>query len=119
MPWRCRASHVVDLVDFEPQRMNHVVPDQFKVWQAQQMRDVRLLTCKKVVDANNVVPLPDELLTKVRTQKSSAASYENSFQSTHRFCTPAIACFSALLGQERATSKHRIATPHYGRKDAK
>jgi hypothetical protein len=43
----------------------------------QKMADVRLATREKVVEADNVVPLGKQPLTQMRSEKATAASYQN------------------------------------------
>ena len=70
VPRSGRAGQVVDFVDFQPDRMDHVMPEQFEIRPLQQMRDVRLLAGEEIVDANHVVSLLDQPLAQVRAQET-------------------------------------------------
>jgi hypothetical protein len=75
-----RAGEVVDLVDFEPDRHRHVVPDQLEVGFAQQVGDVRLLAGEKVVEADHVVPEFHQPLAQMGTEKPGTAGDQNTFE---------------------------------------
>jgi hypothetical protein len=47
------------------------------------MRDVRLLAREKVIDAHDVVPLLDEPLAEMRTQKPGPAGDKNAINLRH------------------------------------
>ena len=51
------AGEVVDLVDFQQDRLRDVVPDQLEIRPVEQMGDVRLLAGEKIVEADHVVPV--------------------------------------------------------------
>ena len=78
------AGEVVDLIDFQPDRLRDVVPDQLEVRPAEQVRDVRLLAGEEIVEADDVVPLVDEPFAQVRAEKARAAGDENASRSAHR-----------------------------------
>jgi len=60
-------------------RLHHVVANQFEILLPQEMLDVALLAGKKVVQADDVVPLSDEAIAQVRAQKTSSARNQNAF----------------------------------------
>jgi hypothetical protein len=62
------------------------VPNQLEIRPPNQVRDVRFLTRKKVVDANNVVSPLDEFFAKVRTEKTGAPRDQNTLNFCH--CVP-------------------------------
>ena len=63
---RCgRTSQVVDLIDFQPERMDDVVPDQLEVRPGEQMADIGLLTGEEIVEADDVVPLGNRPFAKM------------------------------------------------------
>jgi hypothetical protein len=70
---RCRAGQIVNLIHLQPDRLNHIVPHQIKIRPVEQMRDVGLLACEKIVQADHIVFKLDQTLAQVRTQKAGAA----------------------------------------------
>lgn len=77
------AGHVIDLVDFEEDRQGYVVPDQFKIWSAQKVSDILLLSGKEIVEANHIVPVIDQAFAHMGTEESGAASYEYALEFCH------------------------------------
>ena len=73
------AGQVVDLVDFQQDRLRDVVPNQLEVRLAEQVRDVRLLAGEEVVEADDVVPLVDQAFAEMRAEKPGAAGDEDAF----------------------------------------
>ena len=71
------AGEVVDLIDLEHDRLGHVVADQLEVAPAEQVGDVRLLAREEVVEADDVVPLLDETIAKVRAEEAGTAGDED------------------------------------------
>ena len=72
-----RAGEVIDLVHFEPERVDDVVADELEVAPAEQMGDVRLLAGEEVVDADHVVAGVDESLAEVAAEEAGPAGNEN------------------------------------------
>jgi hypothetical protein len=66
VPWRGRASQVVDLVYFEDERLGNIVPNQVEVWPIKQMGDVRFLAGEEIIDANDIVTVVDETFAEMR-----------------------------------------------------
>ena len=77
------ASQVVDFVDFQPDRMDHVVREQFEIRPVEQMRDVRLLAGEEVVEADHVVSLLDQPLAQVRAQEAGPAGHQDPLVERH------------------------------------
>jgi hypothetical protein len=77
------AGEIVNLVDFERDRMRDVMPHELEVGLAEQMVDVRLLAGEEVVEANHIMPLADEPLTNMRPQKPGAPGHQNTFYLRH------------------------------------
>ena len=50
--WTC---HMVDLIYLEEDGQSYIVTNQFEVRSGQQVRHVALLSCEKIVEANDVV----------------------------------------------------------------
>ena len=73
MDRRSRACEVVDAVDFDVQRKRHVVPHQLEIRLAQQMRHVLARAGVEVVDAQDVLPVLDEALAKMRADEAGAS----------------------------------------------
>ena len=78
-----RAGEVVDLVHFQPERMDDVVPQQFEVGLREQVGDVRLLTREEVVDADHVVAHRHEAVAEMAAEKAGAAGDEDAFDRRH------------------------------------
>ena len=74
---RSRAGEIVDLVHLDIERKGHVVTNELEARVAEQMRDVGLGAGEEIVDANDIVALSKEPVTKVRTEESGPASNEN------------------------------------------
>jgi hypothetical protein len=53
------------------------VADELEVLLAQEMLDVRLLTCEEVVEADHIVTQSHEAVAEVGTEKAGAAGDEN------------------------------------------
>ncbi len=66
MSWRGRASEVINLVDFEKNRLDYVVPNEFEIRLIKQMGDVGLLAGEEVIQANHIVPSFDKPLAQMR-----------------------------------------------------
>ena len=74
---------MIDLVDFEEDRQRHVVANQFKVGLVEQVNNVRLLARKKVVQADDIVPLSHQPLTQMRAEKTSSSGHQNAIDRPH------------------------------------
>jgi hypothetical protein len=74
---RCGASEVIDAVDLELERVDHVVADQLKAGIADQVLDVGFATGEEVVEAYDFVALFDEAITEVGTEESGSAGDKN------------------------------------------
>jgi hypothetical protein len=61
------------LIDLKHDRLRDIVPNQIEVRPTKQVRNVRLLTRKEIIDANNVMSFVDESFAKVRPQKPGPA----------------------------------------------
>jgi hypothetical protein len=66
------------LIDFEQDRFRHIMPHQLETGMIEQLHDVLAPTCKKVVEAENFVPIANQTVAKMRTKKSRAACDQNS-----------------------------------------
>lgn len=87
------AGHVVDLVHLQKNRRRDVVPDQFEVGTAEQVRDVGLLAGKKIIQADHVMTGIYQAFADVGPKKTSTASNKNAldhqvgrFQCGVRWC---------------------------------
>ena len=72
-----RASEVVDLVNFDVQRECDIVTQQFKPGIAQQVQHVIAAAGKKIVHAENIVPVSEKPLTQMTAEKTRPACYQN------------------------------------------
>ena len=59
------AGQIVNLIHFQKQRIDDVVPDHFEVRLVQQVSHIGFLTREKVIDANNVMALFDQPFTQM------------------------------------------------------
>ena len=73
---RGRTREVVDLIHFELERVDDVVPDKLETRMGQQVRDVRFLPGKEIVDTNDLVPVLDQSIAEMRTQEAGPAGAE-------------------------------------------
>ena len=74
---RSRARQIIDLVYFNVEWKRHIVPDQLKARVSKQVLDVPLCPGKKVVDADDVMPVINQPVAQVRAKKARTSSYEN------------------------------------------
>src|SRR5690606_15025882 len=74
---RGRTGQVVDLAEFAPERLRHVVVDHLEPAVAQQVFDVPPPSGVVVVDADDVTAHRDQPVTQVRAQKAGGAGDEN------------------------------------------
>jgi hypothetical protein len=63
---RRRAREIVYLVNLELEGIRHIMPHQLESRIPEQMRDVFLPPREKIVKADNIMPLPHELVAKMR-----------------------------------------------------
>ena len=75
----CRTGQVVDLIDFEVDRVDDVVTDAFKMGISQQMADVVLAAGVKIIEAKELLSLCEKPLAEVRSEKAGAAGDQNPF----------------------------------------
>ena len=78
-----RAGQVENLVDLEHDRLRDIVPNQIEIRPVQEMGDICLLACEKIVDADDVVPVIDEPLAQMRAEKTGPAGDENAIDLRH------------------------------------
>lgn len=77
MDWRGRASQVEDLIDFQEDRLDDVVADEFKVGAADEVSDIFLAASEEVINANDVVTTIDEEFTEVGAYKAGTTGDED------------------------------------------
>ena len=68
--------------------MDDVVPQQFKIFVAKQMGDIRLLAGEEVVHADNIVAVSHESLAEMAAEKSGTTSDQNPFEQGHNVGVP-------------------------------
>ena len=68
---------MVDLVDLEQDLLHDVVPDELKVWLADQVGDVVFRAREKIVEANHVVAAFHQERAQVRPDKAGATGDED------------------------------------------
>ena len=75
---RCgRAGEVVDLVDLDLVRIDHVVADELEVRATDEMLDVGFLTREEVVEADHLVALLDQTVAEMGAEKAGTAGDED------------------------------------------
>ena len=67
---RGRAGQIVNAINLELERVDDIVTDQFEVRIPQQMFDVLFSSGEKIVEADDIMPLTDETVAQVGSQKS-------------------------------------------------
>jgi hypothetical protein len=67
------AGEVIDLIDFEQDRFDDVVADDFEVLIVAQMENVRTLAAEVIVEADDLVPFFEQALAEMGTEKAGAA----------------------------------------------
>ena len=70
MDGRCRTGQVIDLIDFEVDRVDNVVTDAFKMEISEQMTDVILAAGVKIVEAKEVLSVCEKPFAQVRSEKA-------------------------------------------------
>src|SRR5205085_5969548 len=73
-----RAREVINLIDFQQDRLGHVVAQQLEARIVQQVEDVFATAGEKVVEAQHFVVFAEQPLAKMRADKTRAAGDENS-----------------------------------------
>ena len=90
---RGRAGHVVDLVDFEMERVDDVVADDFESRMREEVSHVFLAAREEVVDANHFVATGDEPVAEMTAQEPGSAGHQN-----RRHVDPSIRSPRAAIG---------------------
>jgi hypothetical protein len=67
---RSRTGQVIDLIDLYVEREGNVVANEFKIRIPYQRSDILLGPRIEIVDTENVVPILEETLAEVGTQKT-------------------------------------------------
>ena len=67
-----------DAVDLEQDRLDDVVADELEAGMALEMLDVGALAAEEVVQADDVVPVAQQPLAQMRSEKSRAARHQYS-----------------------------------------
>jgi hypothetical protein len=71
---RCRTCKVIDLIYLHVQRMGDIVSKQLEVFIVEQVVNISSISCEKIVHAENFVSFFEKSVTKVASQKTSAAA---------------------------------------------
>ncbi len=74
---RGRAGQIVDLVDFDEERLGHVVPEDLELLVIEQVLDVLSAAGEEVVQADDMVALCEEPFAEVGADEAGAAGYED------------------------------------------
>src|SRR6266702_7217244 len=91
------ARQVKYLVDFQIERESDVVPDDFEPGRTQQSRQVFLVACVEVVDAQDLMSSVNHSFAQVPTQKAGTTRYQNPLLSSQQRPNPLSPAFSLQL----------------------
>ena len=72
------AGEMKDAIDFEQDRLDDIVADQLEVTVPDQMADVGAGAAEEIVEADDLVAVPEQTFTKMRPEKSCATGYQRS-----------------------------------------
>ena len=72
---RCRTGHIVNSIDFDLKRINHIVTNKFEIGIIFEMSNVMLIACKEIIQANDFVPLFEQTFTNVTTKETGSSCY--------------------------------------------
>lgn len=72
------TGQIIDLINFEQDRFNHVVTLEFKPRIAQEVRDIFAPSGEEVVETDHFVLFGQQAFAKVRTQEACASSDQDS-----------------------------------------
>jgi hypothetical protein len=75
---RGRASEVINLIDFQQDRLGHIVPNELKMRISEEVRNIFTPPGKEIIKAKDFVTVAQQSFTQVRTQKTSSASDQDS-----------------------------------------
>jgi len=70
---RSGAGQIVNLIDFELERIHHIVAHQLEIRIVEQVRDIALTTSEEVVHTDHFVPLIEESFRKMGAEKAGCA----------------------------------------------
>ena len=79
------AGEIVDLIDFEQDRLDHIMAQQLETAVIEQVRDVLASPGKEVVEADHFVAFAQQSLAQMRADKTCAAGDENPHACTLTF----------------------------------
>ena len=71
------TTKVINLIDFDVERLHDIVVDELKVFVRQPVLHVPLSSSKEVVDDDYLVALDHQLVDEMRSDESCAASDED------------------------------------------
>ena len=79
MDGRCRASEVIDLINFYIKRKAHVMAHEFEARMIVKMIDITFAAGEQVVSAKDFVPIGQKPINEMRTEKTCAPGHEYAF----------------------------------------
>src|SRR5579884_1580178 len=68
---------MIDRVDVEVYRLDHIVLDERETWVTDKVLEIDLAPGDEVVDADHVVPVRDEVVAQVRSDEARASRHQN------------------------------------------
>jgi hypothetical protein len=80
---RCGACEIENLVHFHVQRIGDVMPVDLEIGIVDHVDDVALCARVEIVDAQDIISILQEALTKMRAQEARATSYGTTFSKMH------------------------------------
>lgn len=66
-------TEVINLIDFDVERLHDIVVDKFKIFVCQPVLDVPLSSREEIVDNDEFMALDHELVDKMRTYESGSS----------------------------------------------
>lgn len=77
MHWRSRACEMVDLIDLEQDRLDHIMPDQLKSWITEMMHQIIFPSREEIINDNYAVSSGEQLIHQMASHESSATCHHD------------------------------------------
>jgi len=72
------------VINLDVQRQRYIMPKELEIRIRQEMRNILFLSRVEVVDANDLMPLGEQALAQVRSDKTSSPGHQNALLPEHR-----------------------------------
>ena len=83
MDRRCRTSQIVDLIRLDIERQRHIVTYQIEAVVIDHAIDIAARAGEIIVDADDVGPIFEQTLAKMRAEKTGASSHNHACFEMH------------------------------------